>query len=47
MTVTQMKKEDLDLPNHLIGLQQIYIKLSFLTTGDLLKVTEPSSFDFT
>ena len=39
MGVEQMPKEDLDLQNHLIGLQQIYIKLSFLTSGDLLKVT--------
>ena len=38
MGVVQVSKEDLDLKNHLIGLQQIYIKLSFLTNGDLLKV---------
>ncbi|XP_044265120.1 DNA polymerase epsilon catalytic subunit 1 isoform X2 [Tribolium madens] len=31
-------KEDLDLPNHLIGLQQKYIKLSFFNQTDLIKV---------
>ncbi|XP_043787268.1 DNA polymerase epsilon catalytic subunit 1 [Apis laboriosa] len=31
-------KEDLDLPNHLIGLKQKYLKLSFLNTVDLNKV---------
>lgn len=38
MGVVQVMKEDLDLKNHLIGLQQKYIKLTFLTTSDLLKV---------
>ena len=38
MGVEQVSKEDLDLQNHLIGLQQVYIRLSFLTSGDLLKV---------
>ena len=33
-----VRKEDLDLPNHLVGLKQTYIKLSFLTTTDLQKV---------
>nr|CAD7454365.1 unnamed protein product [Timema tahoe] len=33
-----MTKEDLDLPNHLIGLKQTYLKLSFLTVTDLVKV---------
>lgn len=33
-----IKKEDLDLPNHLIGLKQEYIKLSFLNMNDLMKV---------
>ncbi|KAJ8965898.1 hypothetical protein NQ314_003839 [Rhamnusium bicolor] len=31
-------KEDLDLPNHLIGLKQKYIKLSFVNQTDLIKV---------
>ncbi|KAM9360448.1 DNA polymerase epsilon catalytic subunit A [Symphorus nematophorus] len=31
-------KEDLDLPNHLVGLKRSYIKLSFNTVDDLLKV---------
>ncbi|CAG9813248.1 unnamed protein product [Phaedon cochleariae] len=31
-------KEDLDLPNHLIGLKQKYIKLSFMNQTDLIKV---------
>nr|CAD7428081.1 unnamed protein product [Timema monikensis] len=36
--VEVMTKEDLDLPNHLIGLKQTYLKLSFLTVTDLVKV---------
>ncbi|XP_029296654.1 DNA polymerase epsilon catalytic subunit A [Cottoperca gobio] len=31
-------KEDLDLPNHLVGLKRSYIKLSFTTLDDLMKV---------
>ncbi|XP_038229566.1 DNA polymerase epsilon catalytic subunit A isoform X2 [Dermochelys coriacea] len=31
-------KEDLDLPNHLVGLKRNYIKLSFNTVEDLVKV---------
>ncbi|KAJ8379395.1 hypothetical protein SKAU_G00001730 [Synaphobranchus kaupii] len=31
-------KEDLDLPNHLVGLKRNYIKLSFNTVDDLMKV---------
>uniref|UniRef100_A0A673NRS3 DNA polymerase epsilon catalytic subunit n=1 Tax=Sinocyclocheilus rhinocerous TaxID=307959 RepID=A0A673NRS3_9TELE len=31
-------KEDLDLPNHLVGLKRNYIKLSFNTVDDLVKV---------
>lgn len=31
-------KEDLDLPNHLIGLKQKYIKLQFCNQNDLIKV---------
>jgi hypothetical protein len=27
-----------DLPNHLVGLKQTYVKLTFLTTHDLTKV---------
>ncbi|KAL6114248.1 pole [Pungitius sinensis] len=33
-----ISKEDLDLPNHLVGLKRSYIKLSFSTLDDLLKV---------
>ena len=32
------KKEDLDLSNHLVGLKQTYIKMSFLNMTDLQKV---------
>ncbi|CAG9856188.1 unnamed protein product [Phyllotreta striolata] len=31
-------KEDLDLPNHLMGLKRKYIKLSFMNQTDLMKV---------
>ncbi|XP_017560564.1 DNA polymerase epsilon catalytic subunit A [Pygocentrus nattereri] len=31
-------KEDLDLPNHLVGLKRNYIRLSFNTVDDLIKV---------
>lgn len=31
-------KEDLDLPNHLVGLKRTYLKLLFLSVNDLLKV---------
>nr|XP_028564984.1 DNA polymerase epsilon catalytic subunit A [Podarcis muralis] len=31
-------KEDLDLPNHLVGLKRTYLKLSFNTVDDLVKV---------
>ncbi|XP_046997014.1 DNA polymerase epsilon catalytic subunit 1 [Schistocerca americana] len=31
-------KDDLDMPNHLIGLQQKYLKLSFVSITDLMKV---------
>lgn len=34
-----VQKEDLDLPNHLIGLKASYIKLSFLSVEDLQKVS--------
>lgn len=33
-----MYKEDLDLHNHLVGLKQLFIKLTFLTVTDLQKV---------
>ncbi|XP_076662564.1 DNA polymerase epsilon catalytic subunit 1 [Halictus rubicundus] len=36
--VETLYKEDLDLPNHLVGLKQKYLKLSFLNTVDLTKV---------
>lgn len=31
-------KEDLDLPNHLIGLKQLYLKLSFHNQNSLIKI---------
>ena len=34
----QVYKEDLDLHNHLVGLKQLFIKLTFLTTSDLQRV---------
>ncbi|XP_055866677.1 DNA polymerase epsilon catalytic subunit A-like isoform X1 [Biomphalaria glabrata] len=36
-------KEDLDLPNHLVGLKRSYIKLSFFNTDDLVKVRKDIS----
>jgi DNA polymerase epsilon subunit 1 len=33
-----VQREDLDLPNHLVGLKQSYVKLSFLTCTELMKV---------
>ncbi|CAH0549983.1 unnamed protein product [Brassicogethes aeneus] len=36
--IETVTKEDLDLPNHLIGLKQKYIKLSFYNQTDLIKV---------
>ncbi|KAJ8897708.1 hypothetical protein PR048_003058 [Dryococelus australis] len=36
--VEPVTKEDLDLSNHLIGLKQTYLKLSFFTVTDLVKV---------
>ncbi|XP_043835295.1 DNA polymerase epsilon catalytic subunit A [Dromiciops gliroides] len=36
-------KEDLDLPNHLVGLKRNYIKLSFNTVDDLVKVRKEIS----
>ncbi|CAC5377738.1 POLE [Mytilus coruscus] len=37
-TVETVKKEDLDLPNHLVGLKRTYLKLSFVSTEELMKV---------
>ena len=31
-----VRKEDLDLANHLVGLKQTYLKLSFLTVTEML-----------
>ncbi|RZF46596.1 hypothetical protein LSTR_LSTR002928 [Laodelphax striatellus] len=36
----EVSKEDLDLPNHLIGLKQQFLKLSFATVTDLVKVRQ-------
>ena len=36
--IENVRKEDLDLANHLVGLKQTYIKVSFLTTTNLQKV---------
>uniref|UniRef100_A0A8C5B970 DNA polymerase epsilon catalytic subunit n=1 Tax=Gadus morhua TaxID=8049 RepID=A0A8C5B970_GADMO len=33
-----ISKEDLDLPNHLVGLKRSYVKLSFSTVDDLTRV---------
>ncbi|XP_076064206.1 DNA polymerase epsilon catalytic subunit 1 [Oratosquilla oratoria] len=38
--VEVVKKEDLDLDNHLTGLKQTLLKLSFLTVNDLVKVRQ-------
>ncbi|XP_018009711.1 DNA polymerase epsilon catalytic subunit A isoform X2 [Hyalella azteca] len=40
-SVEIVKKEDLDLDNHLTGLKRTLIKLSFLTNNDLMKVKQP------
>ncbi|KAI9558619.1 hypothetical protein GHT06_015407 [Daphnia sinensis] len=37
-SVEHCAKEDLDLPNHLVGLKQHFLKLSFLSVTDLMKV---------
>ncbi|KAL1514239.1 hypothetical protein ABEB36_003526 [Hypothenemus hampei] len=39
--IETVSKEDLDLPNHLVGLKQKYIKLSFYNQSDLIKVRTP------
>ncbi|XP_037072699.1 DNA polymerase epsilon catalytic subunit A-like [Pollicipes pollicipes] len=36
--IEPVSKEDLDLPNHLVGLKRNYLKLSFLTVSELQKV---------
>ncbi|XP_062890220.1 DNA polymerase epsilon catalytic subunit A isoform X2 [Mobula hypostoma] len=36
--ITTVPKEDLDLPNHLVGLKRLYIKLAFNTVDELMKV---------
>ncbi|XP_070201892.1 DNA polymerase epsilon catalytic subunit A-like [Littorina saxatilis] len=38
VAVETVEKEDLDLHNHLVGLKQSYIKLSFHSVEDLMKV---------
>ncbi|XP_052253908.1 DNA polymerase epsilon catalytic subunit A-like [Dreissena polymorpha] len=37
-SVETVNKEDLELPNHLVGLKRQYLKLSFLSVEDLTKV---------
>ncbi|CAB4010997.1 DNA polymerase epsilon catalytic subunit A, partial [Paramuricea clavata] len=37
-SIETVPKEDLDLPNHLVGLRRSYIKLSFMNVNDLMKV---------
>ncbi|KAF5305758.1 hypothetical protein FQR65_LT07654 [Abscondita terminalis] len=37
-SIEQVVKEDLDLPNHLIGLKQRYLKLSFANQNDCIKL---------
>uniref|UniRef100_A0A8C8XYE4 DNA polymerase epsilon catalytic subunit n=1 Tax=Panthera leo TaxID=9689 RepID=A0A8C8XYE4_PANLE len=41
--VETVPKEDLDLPNHLVGLKRNYIKLSFNTVEDLVRVRKDIS----
>eukprot|EP00043_Microstomoeca_roanoka_P015073 m.150253 g.150253 ORF g.150253 m.150253 type:complete len:2376 (-) comp16169_c0_seq1:102-7229(-) len=36
--IDRVDKEDLSLPNHLVGLKQLYLKLSFLNVHDLMHV---------
>ena len=35
--IDMVDKEDLDLPNHLVGLKGRYLKLRFLSVEDLMK----------
>ncbi|XP_022098482.1 DNA polymerase epsilon catalytic subunit A-like [Acanthaster planci] len=37
-SIETVSKEDLDLPNHLVGLKRKYLKLSFESTQELMKV---------
>uniref|UniRef100_A0A4W3JDP1 DNA polymerase epsilon catalytic subunit n=1 Tax=Callorhinchus milii TaxID=7868 RepID=A0A4W3JDP1_CALMI len=41
--ISTVPKEDLDLPNHLVGLKRQYIKLAFNTVDDLVKVRKDIS----
>ncbi|VDO97023.1 unnamed protein product [Soboliphyme baturini] len=36
--VETVLKEDLEVPNHLIGIKKLYVKLTFLNVSDLIKV---------
>ena len=35
--IEMVEKEDLDLPNHLVGLRRRYLKLHFANVEDLIK----------
>ncbi|KAG9000298.1 DNA polymerase epsilon catalytic subunit [Tulasnella sp. JGI-2019a] len=37
-SVSRVKKEDLDMPNHLLGYRRIYLRLNFRNVSDLLTV---------
>ncbi|KAF2838494.1 DUF1744-domain-containing protein [Patellaria atrata CBS 101060] len=37
-TVKRIEKEDLQMPNHLLGYRRTFLKLSFVNVGDLLSV---------
>jgi DNA polymerase epsilon subunit 1 len=38
LRITRTRKDDLDLPNHLLGHQRLYLQLSFHNVSDLLAV---------
>ena len=38
LKVNRIAKDDLSLPNHLVGLQRTYLQLVFRNVGDLLRV---------
>eukprot|EP00049_Salpingoeca_infusionum_P023474 m.12318 g.12318 ORF g.12318 m.12318 type:complete len:2363 (-) comp5819_c0_seq1:202-7290(-) len=38
LSIVRVEKEDLDLPNHLVGLKQLYLQLNFLNVHDLMLV---------
>ncbi|KAL1460884.1 hypothetical protein WDU94_012822 [Cyamophila willieti] len=40
LRIEQVTKEDLDLPNHLIGLKQMFLKLYFINQVDMQKVKQ-------